>query len=185
MHLTSSSALLGLMLVVGPSAAHAQLSAPSQPSSNLVHTTVAISALPGADLLGVGAGLSLRTGGRSAFEVAVDWTDALHDQHWADQIVWFYFWQMKHQIWTDRSTSVLATYGTAGWVERQSVPPGRLRAALVPPFLPLVGVSAQRATATRVAIRLDGQVLIWPFESGTLFPRVSVGITVPLGRRNR
>ena len=45
---------------------------------------------------------------------------------WADQIIWFYFWQMKHPIWADHRTSVFATYGTSGWVERQSVFPGRL-----------------------------------------------------------
>lgn len=185
MHPTTSSALLGMLLMIGPSVAHAQLAASAPHASSLVYTTVAVSSAPGTELVGLGARVSVKTGHRSAFELGADWTDALHEQHWADQIVWFYFWQMKHQIWTDRSTSIFATYGTAGWVERQSVPPGRLRAALVPPFLPLVGVSAQRAAATSVAVRFDGQILIWPFESGTLFPRISVGVTVPLGRRNR
>jgi hypothetical protein len=29
-----------------------------------------------------------------------------------------------------------------------------------------------------MAIRFDGQFLIWPFEGGTLFPRVAAGVTV-------
>lgn len=179
---TTSSIRLGLLLLLLPSVAHAQASAAAHHSANLVHTTVAVSSFPGTDLLGLGARVSLRTGRRSAIEVGADWTDALHARRWADQIMWFYFWQMKHPIWADHRTSVFATYGTSGWVERQSVPPGRLRAAVVLPFMPLAGMSTQHAMARRVAVRLDGQVLIWPFESGTLFARVSGGVTVPIGR---
>lgn len=179
---TTSSVRLGLLLLLLPSATHAQVAARAQRSSSPVHATVAISGGPGTDLLGLGARVSLRTGNRSTFEVGADWTDAHHDQRWADQIMWFYFWQMKHPVWADRRTSVFATYGTSGWIERQSVPPGRLRAATVPPFLPLVGTSVEQAVARRASVRFDVQVLIWPFEGGTVFPRVSGGVAVPIGR---
>ena len=182
MRRTASSARLVLLLLVWPSTADAQDST-SAPKN--VEVSAVVSGFMGTDLFGLGVRVSGRTGGRSSFEGGLDWTDALHTRHWADQIIWFYFWQMKHTIWTDRRTSVFATYGTSGWIERQSVPPGRLKPAVVPPFLPLVGAGTQHVIASRMAIRVDGQVLIWPFESGTLFPRVGAGVTVPIRRYAR
>lgn len=75
---TTSSIRLGLLLLLLPSVAHAQASAAAHHSTNLVHTTVAVSSFPGTDLLGFGARVSLRAGRRSAIEVGADWTDALH-----------------------------------------------------------------------------------------------------------
>ena len=177
MRQTASSARLVLLLLVWPLTAHAQdcVSAPKN-----VEVSAAVSGFTGTDLLGVGVRVSSRTGGRSSIEGGLDWTDAFHTRHWADQIVWFYFWQMKHNVWTDGRTSVFATYGTSGWIERQSVPPGRLKPSVVLPFLPLVGAGTQHVIASRMAIRFDGQFLIWPFEGGTLFPRVGAGVTVPI-----
>lgn len=119
---TASSVRLALLLLLLPSVAHAQASAAAHHSANLVHTTVAVSSFPGTDLLGLGARVSLRTGRRSAIEVGADWTDALHARRWADQIMWFYFWQMKHPIWADQRTSVFATYGTSSWVDGSRFP---------------------------------------------------------------
>jgi hypothetical protein len=177
MRRTTSSARLVLLLLVWPLTAHAQdsVSAPKN-----VEVSAAVSGFMGTDLLGLGVRVSGRTGGRSSIEGGLDWTDAFHTRHLADQIVWFYFWQMKHNVWTDGRTSVFATYGTSGWIERQSVPPGRLKLSVVPPFLPLVGAGTQHVIANRMAIRFDGQFLIWPFEGGTLFPRIGAGVTVPI-----
>lgn len=177
MRRTACTARLVLLLFVWPLTARAQdpVSAP-----NNVEVSAAVSGVMGTDLLGLGVRVSGRSGRRASVEGGLDWTDALHTRHWADQIVWFYFWQMKHEVWTDRRSSVFATYGTSGWIERQSVPPGRLEPFVVPPFLPLVGAGTQHVIATRMAIRFDAQFLIWPFEGGTLFPRVGAGVTVPI-----
>jgi len=177
MRRTASSARLVLLFLVWPVAAHAQDSVPAPKN---VEVSAVVSGFTGTDLLGPGVRVSARTGGRSSIEGGLDWTDVLHSRHWPDQIVWSYFWQMKHNVWTDGRTSVFATYGTSGWIERQSVPPGRLKPSVVPPLLPLVGAGTQHVIASHMAIRFDGQLLIWPFEGGTLFPRVGAGVTVPI-----
>jgi hypothetical protein len=92
---------------------------------------------------------------------------------------------MKHNVWSDGQTSIFATYGTSGWIERQSVPPGRLEPFVVPPFLPLVGAGTQHVLASRIAIRFDAQFVIWPFEGGAVIPRVGAGVTVPIRRYAR
>lgn len=178
MRRTASLGRLVWLLLVWPWTAEAQDSAVAP--KNVEASAAVVSPFTGSDLLGLGARVTVRTSPRSAFEVGLDWTDALHRERWADQIMWLYFWQMKHTIWADRRTSVFATYGTSGWIQRQSVPPGRLKPAVVPPFLPVLGLSSQHVMSSRVAIRLDGQILIWPFESGTLFARVGAGVTVPV-----
>jgi hypothetical protein len=130
--------------------------------------------------LGFGLRVTGGTGGPSSVEGGLEWTDALNAEHYADQIIWFFFWQVKHALWTDEASHVFATYGTAGWAERQSVPPGRLESSIVPPILPIVGVGWQRVVAKHLAIRCDGQLLIGPFEGVNIVPRVSVGGTIPI-----
>jgi hypothetical protein len=179
MRRTASSARLALLLSVWPLTAHAQ---DSVVAPKTVEVSAAVSGFTASDLLGLGVRVSGRTGGRSSIEAGLDWTDAFHTRQLADQIVWFYFWQMKHTVWANRRTSVFATYGTSGWIERQSVPPGRLKSSVLPPFLPLVGAGTQHVIASRMAIRFDAQFLIWPFEGGLLFPRIGAGVTVPIGR---
>jgi hypothetical protein len=174
------SARLVLLLVIWPMTAHAQDSAPKN-----VEVSAAVSGVMGTDLAGLGVRVGARTGRRTSIEGGLDWTDALHSRHLPDQIVWFYFWQMKHNVWNDERTTVFATYGTSGWIERQSVPPGRLEPFVVPPFLPLVGVGTQHVIASRMAIRFDAQFMIWPFEGGTVFPRAGAGVTVPIRRYKR
>lgn len=176
------STRLLLLLVLCPLRAHAQ-DVVASPKN--IEVSAAVSNVFGSELLGMGVRVGARTGSRTSIEGGLDWTDALHTRHWPDQIVWFYFWQMKHNVWTDGRNSVFATYGTSGWIERQSVPPGRLEPFVVPPFLPLVGAGTQHVIASRVAIRFDAQFLIWPFEGGTVFPRVGAGLTVPIHRYAR
>jgi hypothetical protein len=75
---------------------------------------------------------------------------------------------------------LFATYGTAGWTQRQSVAPGRLDWSLLPPILPIVGIGWQQVVAKRLAIRGDAQFLIGPFDGGNVVPRITVGVTVPI-----
>lgn len=130
--------------------------------------------------VGVGLRVTGGRGGRYSVEAGIDWTDALNRRHYADQIVWCYFWQMRQTLWSDRASSVFATYGTAGWIERQSVPPGRLRPLPIPPILPIVGIGGQKIIARYMAIRGDVQLLVWPFERGIAVPRLGAGVSVPI-----
>lgn len=179
MRTTSSVWLVVTMLVVWPLTADAQesVAAPTR-----VEVSAVVSGVPGTDHLGLGVRVSGRTGGRSSIEVGLDWTDALHTKRLADQVVWFYFWQMRHNFWTKGRTSLFATYGTSGWIDRTTAPPGRLKLAVVPPFLPLVGAGAQHVLASRLAVRVDGQFRIWPFETGLVAARVAASVVVPIGR---
>lgn len=142
---------------------------------------------PGTDYFALGVRVSGRRGRRSFLEGGLDWTDALHTRQRPDQIVWFYFWQMKHTLWTDGRTSVFATYGTSGWAERTTAraDPGDLELSAIEPLVPLVGAGTQHVIASRLAIRLEGQLLIWQFESGTFIARVGVGVTIPVHRYER
>jgi hypothetical protein len=137
-------------------------------------------------MIGLGLRVTGGNGGRFSIEGELDWTDALTAQHYADQMVWFFFWQVKQTLWSDgTSSSLFATYGTAGWIERQSVPPGRLDSLLIPPILPIVGTGWQQLVAKYIALRVDGQLLLWPFESGFAVPRISGGVSVPIGGYTR
>jgi hypothetical protein len=161
--------------------ADAQPVVATQHSSSSVELTAAVSGFPGSRVLGLGLRVSAGNGGRASVEGGLDWTDALNTKHFADQITWFFFWQVKHTLRTDGASSrVFATYGTAGWIERQSVPPGRLRPLIIPPMLPIVGAGWQHAVGSHMAIRVDGQFLIGPFEGGIAAPRVSGGVSIPL-----
>jgi hypothetical protein len=48
-------------------------------------------------------------------------------------------------------------------------------AFVIPPILPIVGAGWQRAVGKYVAIRVDGQFLIGPFEGAIAVPRISGG----------
>jgi hypothetical protein len=127
-------------------------------------------------LPGVGLRAGGGNGGRVSVEGEIDWTDAIHDQHYPDQMTWFFFWQVKHTLGTE---GLFVTYGTAGWVERWGSRRG-LESAMIPPFLPMVGLGWQREVAERRIFRVDGQFLIGPFESTIVIPRVSAGVSVPI-----
>ena len=76
------------------------------------------------------------------------------------------------------------SYGTLGWIERAQRPGDRehFQGYLILPFLPLVSVGGQRVLGSRAAIRADLQFIIWPFETGPVNPRVTGGVSIPLGR---
>jgi hypothetical protein len=144
-----------------------------------------VSGFIGSDVFGVGLRVTGVRNARIAVEAEIDWTDTAHKQHYVDQITWFYFWQVKHTLQSQGSSSLFATYGTAGWIQRaqsgRAFAEGRFDSDLIMPILPLVGIGWQRALGQHVAVRLDGQLLLWPFESGFISPRVGGGISIPLG----
>jgi hypothetical protein len=173
--------LVVLVFLISIASADAQDTRPtSEKSSPSMEIGAAISSgYP--SVVGLGLRVTGGNGGRFSVEGGLDWTDALNKQHYADQLVWFFFWQMKQTLWSDAASSRLfATYGTAGWIERQSVPPGRLRLLAIPPILPIVGIGWQQVVGKYVAVRIDGQLLLWPFEGGIALPRVSAGVSVPI-----
>jgi hypothetical protein len=173
--------LIALLLVSSVWSADAQPVVAREHSSSSVEVTAAVSGFPGSRVLGLGLRVAAGKRGRASVEGGLDWTDALNSVHFADQITWFFFWQVKHTLWTDGTSSrVFATYGTAGWIERRSVPSGRLKGSIVPPLLPIVGAGWQRAVGRYVAIRIDGQFLFGPFEGSIAVPRVSGGVSIPL-----
>ena len=174
--------LVAWLLISSVWSAEAQ-PASGQHSASSVELTPTVSGFPGGSILGLGLRVTAGKGGRASVEGGLDWTDALNTEHYADQMTWFFFWQVKHTVWTDGTSSRLfATYGTAGWIERQSVPPGRLEPAIIPPILPIVGAGWQRVVGRYAAIRIDGQLLIGPFEGANALPRVSGGVTIPIRR---
>jgi hypothetical protein len=170
--------LVVLLLLTSIASADAQDTHPNR-SPNMEIGAAISSVFPSP--VGLGLRVTGARGGRFSVEGGIDWTDALNTRHYADQLVWFFFWQIKQTLWSDGASSVFATYGSAGWIEWQSVPPGRLRLLPIPPFVPIVGISAQKVVAEFIAIRVDGQLLVWPFESGIAVPRISAGVSVPIG----
>jgi hypothetical protein len=184
--MTAPCALVVLVFLISIASADAQDTSPtSEKSSPSVELGAAISSgFP--SVIGPGLRVTRGKGGRFSVEGGLDWTDALNKEHYADQLVWFFFWQVKQTLWSDGTSSRLfATYGTAGWIERQRVPPGRLRLMTIPPILPIVGICRQQVVAKYVAIRIDGQLVIWPFERGIALPRISAGVSVPIGGYTR
>jgi hypothetical protein len=178
-----STAILGvlvaLLLTSTAWSAMAQPADSSHPSPASVELTPAISLFPGNRILGLGMRVA-GGNGRRFVEGGVDWTDALNSKHFADQITWFYFWQMKHTLTTNETSRVFVSYGTAGWLERQTVPPGRLKSSIVPPILPSVGLGWQSTAGKHVSLRIDGQVLFWPFEGAFAIPHVNIGVVFPI-----
>ena len=146
------------------------------------------SAFPGAANLALGIRTTIYGTGRTAFELQLDWADLLRDRHYVDQQTWFYSWQVKHTFAQRHPRSfAFVSYGTLGWIERAQRPGDqeRFQAYMLLPFLPLVSVGGQRVSGARAAIRGDVQFIIWPFETGSVHPRVTGGVSIPLGRYSR
>jgi hypothetical protein len=169
--------LVVLLLLTSSASADAQDTRPNR-SPNVEIGAAISSGFPSP--VGLGVRVTGGRGGRFSVEGELDWTDALNTRHYADQFVWFFFWQVKQTLWSDGASSLFATYGSAGWIERQSVPPGRLRLLPIPPILPIVGIGGQKVVAKYIAIRGDAQLLLWPFENGIAVPRISAGVSVPI-----
>jgi hypothetical protein len=149
---------------------------------------VVASTFLGARNLTVGIRTTIYGTGPTAFELQLDWADLLRDRHYVDQQIWFYSWQVKHSFAQRGPRSfALVSYGTLGWSERaqRRGDQDHFQSYLLLPILPLVGVGGQRVIGTRAAIRGDLQFIIWPFETGPVHPRVTGGVSIPLGRYSR
>ena len=187
---TASKRMTGPLLVVlflgAMGSATAQDSQPSgQTRRPNVEIGLAVSGLfTSGHVPGIGLRVTGGNGGRFSVEGQLDWTDALNAHRLSDEIVWFYYWQTKQTLWSGRNTSGLfATYGTAGWSERNSVgfDVPRFESSLIPPILPMVGVGWQQVVAKYFAIRADAQLVIAPFgDLIPLVPRASIGLSVPI-----
>jgi hypothetical protein len=136
----------------------------------------------------MGVRTTIHGNGRTALELQLDWSDVLRDQRYVDQQTWFYSWQARHSFAHREPRSALFfSYGTLGWVQREQEygNPDGFNSAVILPFLPLVGLGGQRVLGAHAAIRGDVQFLLWPFETGAVHPRLSGGVTIPLGRFRR
>ena len=156
--MTASSALVigpmvTLLLLASIGSVNAQnTDAVGKTSSPSVEIGTGLSGLfPSAGLLGPTLRVTGGNGGRFSLEGGVDWTDAFNPQDLSEQVMWFYFWQVKHTLRSDRTSSLFASYGTAGLTGRTLVSPGQVDAWLLPPILPIVGLGWQRVVATRMA----------------------------------
>jgi len=133
---------------------------------------------------GIGLRLDISTSPRLAFEVGVEWTEVGRRQLLPDQIVWLYSVQARHVLQAiDRDDSFwFATYGVAGWVERDGTFTG-LETRVVPPFAPLTGIGGQRRVSRHLAIRGDAG-LVWMFGSEVPLatPRLTGGLSILVGK---
>jgi hypothetical protein len=132
---------------------------------------------------GIGLRLDMSANPRVALEIGVEWMEAARRQFLPDQIVWLYSIQARHVLQaTDREGSFwFATYGVAGWVERDGTFTG-LETRVVPPFAPLTGIGGQRRVSAHLAIRGDAG-LIWMFgpEVSLATPRLNGGLSILIG----
>ena len=175
---------LVVLLVLGSMAsvdAQDSQSTGANPSPN-VEIGAAISGLfASSGMLGPGLRITGGNGGRFSVEAGLDWTDAFNAQDNSEQVMWFYFWQVKQTLRSrGNSSSLFATYGTAGLTGRTFVSPGRLDTWLLPPILPMAGIGWQQVVAKYMAFRVDGQLVLGPFEGGSGVPRISVGVSIPI-----
>jgi hypothetical protein len=106
-----------------------------------------------------------------------------------DQITWLYYWQVKHILQSEGASTLFATYGTAGWIQRaqgrEYFSDGTFDSELIFPFLPTIGFGWQRVLGGHLAFRVDAQVLLWPIESASFSPRIAGGMSIPFGRYQR
>jgi hypothetical protein len=145
------------------------------PPPNVEIGTVISGLFTSGSLLGLGLRVTGGNGGRFSVEGGLDWTDALNTHYDSEQVIWFFFWQVKQTLWSDgTSSSLFATYGTAGFTGRTTVSPGHLDTWLLPPILPMVGIGWQQVVG-------DGQLVVGPFEGGNAVPRITVGVSIPIG----
>jgi hypothetical protein len=148
--------LIALLLMSSVWSADAQPVVSRQHSPSSVEVTAAVSGFPGTRVLGPGLRVTAGNGGRVSVEGGLDWTDALNTEHFADQITWFFFWQVKHTLRTDGTSSrVFATLTNSFHAEisRPRLPRGR------PPFIS----RSSRFPAGRD--RPDRDTPSWPLET--------------------
>ena len=171
-------------LLLSEPAANAQDSPSSEQQGQAnVEIGAAISVFPIGGPAGVGLRVGGGNGGRFSVEGQLDWMEAFDTRRQIDDLIWFYFWQVKHRLGSDAGpSSVFATYGTAGWASWTSSRRGREPAWLFPPIVPIVGLGWQQVTARHTAVRLDVQFLIGAFEGAAVMPRIGAGIFIPVRR---
>jgi hypothetical protein len=132
--------------------------------------------------VGVGARMGVRTDNRKvAFEAEAEWTDTNRQLYLPDQIVWHYVLQVTHAVRSSGQSGakLFATYGVSGWSMRNATLAG-LRTSLIPPFMPTIGVGAQRPIGSHLALRADVQVIVWFGEEVFAVPRLAIGASVPI-----
>jgi len=172
----------GLAVLVGNVAAAAQDLAES---TSVVRRTLEVgvitSIVPPLQTPGIGARIAISADGPVAFEVEAEWMDAGRHLYLSDQIVWHYVLQAVHELRASGHgrPKIFATYGISGWAERNATRSG-LRTLFIPPFMPTVGAGAQWRVASHVAVRIDGQVIMFFGEGFFVAPRLTVGATVPI-----
>ena len=152
-----------------------------------VEIGAAASGLPGW-AYGPGVRVSVARKQPFAFELGVDWTDLGRDERYVDQMMWFYFWQVKQVLAAPASgPRFFVTYGTAGWAERTSERFGadtRFKAAFIPPLFPLLGFGGQHVLAKYAAVRVEAQLIVlWGEVPVT--GRLSGGVSIPIGAYRR
>jgi hypothetical protein len=179
-HSVTAVAIAAMLACVSPCAAQSL----REPSPR-VEIGLVTSTFPGASNMALGIRMTIHGNGRTALEFQVDWSDLLTKAHYVDQQTWFYSWQVRHSFaHRDPRSALFVSYGTLGWAERTQQPgtDDHFTSFVLLPFIPLVGIGGQRVIGAHAAIRGDLQFMIWPFESGAIHPRLSAGVTVPIGR---
>jgi hypothetical protein len=143
--------------------------APENPTPT-VEIGIGASGLPAVGIYGPGVRVSIARKQPFAFELGMDWTDLGRKERYVDQIIGFYFWQVKHVLNTRDKAGprLFATYGTAGWFER------------VPPLFPVIGFGGQQVIAKHAAVRVEAQLIVlWGEVPVT--GRLSGGVSIPIG----
>jgi hypothetical protein len=120
-------------------------------------------------------------------ELGIDWTELGRKERYVDQLISFYFWQVKQTLATHQEAGprFFVTYGTAGFAERTSEGVGantRFKPAFIPPLFPVLGFGAQHVVARYAAVRVDAQLIVlWGEVPVT--GRLSAGVSIPIVQR--
>jgi hypothetical protein len=191
--MTRTLLVTALLAVVPVASAHAQgrSQAIEQPPLKAEIGLVGAGFLLSGSPFTYGPGLRVSTARdhRFSFEIGVDWMELAQRMRRypksSDQVMWFYFWQMKHALNTrdESGPRLFAAYGTAGLVLRGLQGFGsdaRFTSELIPPLFPMIGFGGQHVVAKHAAVRVDAQ-LVWTFTGIVVMPRFSAGMSIPIG----
>ena len=133
--------------------------------------------------MGVGVRVTQAKSDRFSLEFELD---ATRSRPQDDQVIWFYSLQLNHLFGPSRRTGsrIYASYGLAGLVVRTYSPRGH-RSGLIPPIYPIVGLGWQRAISRYAAFRVDAQLMFPYGEAVGITPRLSGGVSIPIGGYRR
>jgi hypothetical protein len=177
-----------LVFSLARSAGAQDRSSGGEPAPKVEFGVVTSGFLPPAHTYGLGTRVSIARKRPFTFEAGIDWMELGRKERYVDQVMWFYFWQVKQALATHEQAGprFFVTYGTAGWVERTgdgAGPNPRFTPGFIPPLAPLLGFGGEHVVATHAAVRVEAQ-LVWLL--GTLVqPRFSGGVSVPIGGYRR